>query len=388
MPFYSTTPYAEMQEGDAMERKNEAKWIESRSRWQINVQNDGERKTFTSSVPGRKGKIAAEKKADAWLNDPTSSESVRVSALLDQYEKYLTNAKSTTHARQYKGFIRLYIRDIIGHKRINRLTEGDLQDIIDTAYAQKKLSDKTLRDIRACIMSFLKWCRSHGKTRMYPESLIIPAGAKKSAKQVIQPDGISKLFSSTTTIRRGSEIEDFYIHAYRFAVLTGLRPGELRGLENRVDVRGNRVTVRRAINVHDEITQGKNNNARRTFQLTPLAQQEVKAQRDMLKRRRIISPYLFPAPDGGQMKHDHFYRCWKRYCEANGIPPVSLYELRHTYVSVNKEMPEGLKKMVVGHSKDMDTEGVYGHEMAGDMEKAAAYTAQAFDAIIGKKATE
>ena len=64
---------------------------------------------------------------------------------------------------------------------------------------------------------------------------------------------------------------------------------------------------------------------------------------------------------------------------------VSLYELRHTYVSVNKEMPEGLKKMVVGHSQDMDTEGTYGHQMAGDMAKAAAFTDAAFADIIGKK---
>ena len=33
------------------------------------------------------------------------------------------------------------------------------------------------------------------------------------------------------------------------------------------------------------------------------------------------------------------------------------YELRHTYVSVNDEMPTGLKKQVVGHSRSMDTEG-------------------------------
>ena len=29
------------------ERKNEAAWIESRSRWQINVQDNGVRKTFS-----------------------------------------------------------------------------------------------------------------------------------------------------------------------------------------------------------------------------------------------------------------------------------------------------------------------------------------------------
>ena len=49
---------------------------------------------------------------------------------------------------------------------------------------------------------------------------------------------------------------------------------------------------------------------------------------------------------------------------------VSLYELRHTYVSVNKEMLEGLKKMTIGHSQDMDTDGIYGHQMAGDLAKA------------------
>ena len=57
---------------------------------------------------------------------------------------------------------------------------------------------------------------------------------------------------------------------------------------------------------------------------------------------------------------------------------VSLYELRHTYVSVNKEMLEGLKKMTIGHSQDMDTDGIYGHQMAGDLVKAAAFTEEAF----------
>ena len=81
-------------------------------------------------------------------------------------------------------------------------------------------------------------------------------------------------------------------------------------------------------------------NARRTFQLTTQAKAEVEVQRAML---------------------------------------------RHTYISVNKEMPAGPKKMVVGHSKDMDTESVYGHELAGGLEKAANYTEQAFGEIIGKK---
>ena len=64
-------------------RKTEAAWIESRKRWQINVQIEGERRTFTSSSPGRKGKIEAEKKADHWLESRLIGEATRCEVLLD-----------------------------------------------------------------------------------------------------------------------------------------------------------------------------------------------------------------------------------------------------------------------------------------------------------------
>ncbi len=41
-------------------------------------------------------------------------------------------------------------------------------------------------------------------------------------------------------------------------------------------------------------------------------------------------------------------------------------------------MPDGLKKMVMGHSKSMDTEGVYGHEKRDDRQRAAAYIDETF----------
>lgn len=41
------------------ERTNTAKWLEKQNRWQIAVQKDGVRKTFTSSRPGREGQREA-----------------------------------------------------------------------------------------------------------------------------------------------------------------------------------------------------------------------------------------------------------------------------------------------------------------------------------------
>lgn len=367
------------------ERKNEASWVESRRRWQINVQVDGKRKTFTSSIPGRKGKLTAERKADAWIREPSSTESVRCEKLLNEYVTYLETTKDEGHARQYRCFVQLYILPVIGLKRINKLTPGDLQDVIDLAYARRKLSHKTLRNLRACLLNWLKWCRLHGKTTLHPEGLSIPAGAKKSEKRVMAPSGLSILFSSDKTTWWNRPVTDWYIHAYRFAVLTGLRPGEVIGLELS-DAKSDKITVHRSVNVMGKVTQGKNNNARRTIFLPTQAQTELKAQKAQLRQAGLISPYLFPDKNGDRVTERTLYGAWQRYCIANGIPPISLYELRHTFVSVNKKMPDGLKKKVVGHSQDMDTEGTYGHLMDGDLEEAARFSEAAFSSILRKQA--
>lgn len=66
-----------------------------------------------------------------------------------------------------------------------------------------------------------------------------------------------------------------------------------------------------------------------------------------------------------------YYARWKTYCTANGLTPCTLYELRHTFVSVVKTLPAGEVKQLVGHSQDMDTFGIYGHTLTGDDETTA-----------------
>ena len=85
-----------------MSRKNEAKWVASANRWQINVQLEGRRRTFTSSIKGLKGKIAAEKKADAWLENRLIDETSTCTVLLDKYFASLQASTSAGHWKQQK----------------------------------------------------------------------------------------------------------------------------------------------------------------------------------------------------------------------------------------------------------------------------------------------
>lgn len=95
---------------------------------------------------------------------------------------------------------------------------------------------------------------------MFPE-LSIPKNARMGKKKILQPTALKVLFDVDTRLYYGKLVFDEYIYAYRFAVATGVRPGELVGLWYG-DIKGNTVNLRRSINRLDEETTGKNENAR------------------------------------------------------------------------------------------------------------------------------
>ena len=171
---------------------------------------------------------------------------------------------------------------------------------------------------------------------------------------------------------KGKVITDPFIHSYRFMVLTGCRPGEVYGLE-RSDRKCNMVYIKRSINERGEVTDGKNENALRSFELTKSSIAEWDAQKK-------ITPFSKKAFYDGHPKA--MLRYWKRYCDYNEIPYVTLYELRHTFVSIIKELPEGWLKKLVGHSKNMDSYGTYGHEVKGEQSHIANRVEGIFQDIL------
>lgn len=365
-------------------RTAEARWLESQARWRVDVQQDGIRKSFYSSKPGRKGKLEAERKADIWLDDNTPGGGQRVSVMLDQWMDGLKASTSKSHWHQYQNYINRWIIPAIGKKRIESITENDLQKIINTAYRDGDLAAKTLKNLRAALCNFMKFCRAERATQLRPENLTIPNGARKSNKKILQPADLRQLFEFDETLHYGKPIKDIYIHAYRFQVLTGLRPGELFGLRWD-DIRGDLVSVRRSLNEFGEITRGKNDNALRTFELPAQAVAELQAQKTMLADLKLISPFIFCDAEAQPIDQRRYRVAWKRYCQHNNFADVTTpYELRHTFVSVADEIPTGLKKMVVGHSQSMDTEGIYGHQKQGDMSRAARYIEDAFESALAR----
>lgn len=369
-----------------VERKNEAIWVEKRNRWQINVQMDGKRKTFVCSTKGKRGKIAAEKKADKWLVTGLEKESVRTEKLIDEWLHRIEITTSKSYYSQLEKFARLCIKPVIGHKKVGKLNRGDLQRVIDTAFARRNLSRKTLQNLRGALTSFLRYCRDNNASTLYMDKLDIPRRAKRSEKTILYPDAVRTLFSVDTTVMRGKVVQERYIHAYRLSVITGLRPGEVLALEWN-DIRDGVLHISRSYSYYKEVTDGKNRNARRSIVLPQIAVTELEQQQKQLRQEEIISKLVFPDVDAGYISQTKYLKHWKRYCETNEITSaLTTYELRHTWASINDEMPEGIKKKVMGHSKSMDTEGVYGHLKQGDLQKAANCIDSAMSFILHQDA--
>ena len=350
-------------------RTNTAAWLPNQQRWQINVQKNGVRRSFTSSKPGRTGQREANAKADAWLDDGISNTRMLVEAAYPQWigELKLTTSRSNWEPIQSRWNV--WVRPVIGRRRVGDLTEQQLQAIINKAHAAGK-SRKTLQSLAGDLRAFCKYCRKSKLSTYLPEDVQIPAGARLKGKKVLQPDDLIKLFTVDTTLYRGKRVPDDYIHAYRFAVLTGLRPGELVGLRW-ADIKGSTVNISRAINVKGQETRGKNENACRSFVLPDVAKAVLEAQRAITGHCESV--FCLET-------ERRFYKRWKVYCAANDLQPVSLYELRHSFVSAIKTLPAGEVKALVGHSEDMDTYGIYSHALTGE----DVQTAQAVNAVFMK----
>lgn len=198
-----------------------------------------------------------------------------------------------------------------------------------------------------------------GLLRFSPEDLRVPISVRMGERKILQPNDLTILLNEDTTLYKGKRQIDPYIYAYRFQVLTGLRLGELIGLRWE-DIKRKNIIIRRAVNILGEETRGKNDNAKPHHSSFRHCMEATGGTRNLKKG------ITFPISN-----EQHYYTRWKRYCASNNITQTSVYKLRHTFVSIAQALPEAQLKRLVGHSKAMDTYGIYSHSVDGENESTA-----------------
>lgn len=335
--------------------------------WKISVQHNGVRKTFYSSLEGDMGRKDCAKKVIAWISAgavPTSNKRLTVN---DVYTAFLKDkALETSDIYNIENRYKNHIKPIIGQLKLENLTVQDFKRVIATAYNEFNLSRKSLLNLRGDLSLFCGYLYdSNLRTDLSTARVKIPRSAKRGTKEILATRDVYLLFTHDMTLYNNEEVKDYYIYAYRFQVLYGLRPGELIGLQwDDVDEENATITIRRSINAKGKQTDGKNDFAQRVLPLSKLAKQLLEAQnREYRTDPKDPTERIF-----GDYGSICYRKRWGIYCMYNGLQYVTPYELRHTFASNNKLLETWILDEVMGHAHEGMSLGVYAHACEGDMD--------------------
>ena len=344
-------------------------------RWRIRESRDGKRFSFSSSVPGPKGRKEVIKKYESWYYGEASGEK----SVAQVAKEYLEDVKarrgeSAECVIQYERYIRLYIVPVCGSKKICKMTLRDWQSLINEATGRNKaLSEKTLKNLRGIIVSIVRFGYEDYQCELLRGTLYIPKGHSKKEKEILQRDDVRRLLEPS---------ELWYHPLFCFLLLTGMRPGEALGLTTQ-DIQKDRVIIRRSVNAKGQITDGKNENARRVIPIGDLASAILHKTIRRNEDRNLHTKWIFCSPDGSRGNQSSMRNHWAKLKEERGLPG-SVYCLRHTFISMVKNvMPEQMVKDIVGHSVSMDTFGTYGHITEGTDRRAAQIIDLTFGPDLG-----
>lgn len=338
-------------------------WVEKKHVWKINLQKNGVRKSFYSSVPGDKGRKICAQNATSWLSGACPFSVSERTTVDTVFERYLQDkALETTNIYTIRNRYNNHIKPIIGKVPVMLLTKQDLKRVIYTAYRKHNLSQKSLKNIRGDLSGFCNYLDCADiRNDLRTSNIKIPSNAKKGQKQALDVSSLNILFTESQVPYNGTICQDSLIYAYRFQVVTGLRPGELMGLEWG-DIDNDYIHIRRAINAKGITTNGKNEFAARDFPQTRYTRMLLESQQ--VYRVTPLDPHERVFGSTGQLC---YRKRWGIYCRYNGIPYITPYELRHTFSSIYKNhFSNWVYEELVGHTHP-GVNGVYMHPMDGDM---------------------
>ena len=286
--------------------------------------------------------------------------------------EYLVGVKPST-ANLYQECIRLYILPHLGEARLDKLTGATIQHFYNelnrpSKEGQKAICAKSVKNVHGILHKALQQAVKNGVLRLNPtESCVLPRVVKKEIYPLTK-DQMAALFQ----ILPGHPHE----YLYQIAVFTGMREGELLGLEwSCIDFEHNLITVKQQLQREHKtggsyVIVSPKNGKNRFIPMAPsvarlflLQKQKQEFMRKEAGELWEESGMVFTNPTGGYLSSRTVYDCFKRLVRKIGAPNARVHDLRHTYAVACIESGVDIKTLQenLGHATAAFTMDVYGH---------------------------
>lgn len=297
---------------------------------------------------------------------------------LQEWLEQIKHSRRLTTYGNYERAVRLHITPVIGRVPLAKLTALHIQRLY-TSMADNGYSPSTIRVAHAALMLALGKAVQWGLIQSNPAERADVPRRERTEMKYLTPQQVQRFLASL----QGSHDLPFLATA----VLTGLRLGELTGLQwDCVDLQKGTVSVVQTLHCRKGeqyiLGEPKTSASRRTVPLPASLAQILKVHRlSQLERRlqmgeRWKDPLglVFTREDGRPITPKAAHWALKRALERAGLPLLRMHDLRHTYATLLLSQGTHIKvaSALLGHASVQITLDLYSHIIPGMDQQSAA----------------
>ncbi len=303
-----------------------------------------------------------------------------VPTLADFYERfksrYMKTAIKESSYVVYESAFKVQTLPELGRLRLDQIDRERMEDFI-AVLTEKGLAKDYIRLILGSLQTLMTTAIEKGIIMSNPVR-----GLSKLYRQApVRHADIEPLTEeeSLLFLKTALEWEPEHYPMFLTSLHTGMRSGEVIGLQQRdIDWHGKFISLRRQV-VHGKVTTLKTKSSRRRVDLSDdllktLATLKKKRQEEALKRGSKISEWVWANERGqrvdiGSIKAKNF----KRALRKAGLRDIRYHDLRHTFAS--QLLCNGANILYVsqqlGHSNPGITMKIYSHWIPNDSQRKA-----------------
>jgi integrase len=253
--------------------------------------------------------------------------------------------------RSYQSNLDSHIEPFFGARQLAEVTLASVQEFIKAPLG-KGLSPKTIGNVIVILKEMFKHAVQWGHLDANPVQYVERPRGEDKEMDVLTPEEIRRLLDAQEEPLRTLLLT---------AVLTGMRQGELFGLQwEDIDFARHQVHVRRSL-WHGTLGTPKSRRSRRAIDMPPTLEQALK---QLSTTRR--SEFVFCSERGTPLDADNFrHREFPAALQRAELRRIRFHDLRHTYTSLliaHGAHPKYIQAQL-GHASIQTTLDRYGHLM-------------------------
>lgn len=364
-------------------KKNESVWV---VRIFLGRDENGKQKFHKKIITGTKKeaeKYETKKLRERDLGISIESTNTTLNKYLDEWlDKAAKHRLRGRTFEDYKEYLKRYIRNVIGSKKLCDLKPLDIQKLY-TDLLERNLSARTVRYCHAVLSSALKQAVKWQILVVNPCDAVDLPKQQRTEMNCLTPDEATKFL-------KAAKADKWYV-IFSLALASGMRPEEYLGLQWKdLNFDAGTIAVRRALVWKRKgggwsLQEPKTSQSRRTIPLPATVLSELREHRRKQNEARLSAGAEYQNNDfifagefgnpimGSNLFRRHFQPIITKLVEKKVLKKkIRLYDLRHTCATLLLSAGENPKVVSerLGHASITLTLDVYSHVLP-DMQKSA-----------------